>query len=206
MVKTNSTMLPLGTPLPDFDLPVVNLLDERAGDLSNNDERISNSSLAPTPVLFMVICAHCPFVKHIEKELTKLDQEFGDLVQLIAIASNSLVTHPQDGPDQLAKQVKNNFWRFPYLLDLDQNFAKALKAACTPDFFLFAGNEDHQHKLLYRGQLDNSRPSNNLPVTGQHLRLALKAVLSGRIPDQEQKPSIGCNIKWHPGQEPDWFR
>ena len=198
-------MLPIGTPLPDFDLPVANFLNERADGLSNSGERISNSSLARSPVLFMVICAHCPFVKHIEKQLTEIDQDFGDRVQLIAISSNSLKTHPQDGPEQLANQAKNNYWRFPYLLDLDQSFAKALKAACTPDFFLFADNQESGHKLLYRGQLDNSRPGNDLPVTGQDLRLALEAVLAGRAPDTEQKPSIGCNIKWHPGKEPDWF-
>ena len=205
MVRTNSTMLPIGTPLPDFDLPLASFLDERVGGLSNAGERISNSSLATSPVLFMVICAHCPFVKHIENQLTKIDQDFGDRVQLIAISSNSLKTHPQDGPEQLANQAKKNNWRFPYLLDLDQSFAKALKAACTPDFFLFAGNSDSGHKLTYRGQLDNSRPGNDLPVTGQDLRLALEAVLDGRAPDKEQKPSIGCNIKWHPGKEPDWF-
>ena len=205
MVKTNSTMLPIGTVLPDFDLPIVDLLDESTTEIKNNFSRITKKSLMPKPILLMVICAHCPFVKHIEKQLTHLDQDYGDRVQLIAIASNSLKTHPQDGPNELAAQVIRNQWRFPYLLDLNQEFAKALKAACTPDFFLFSGTNGEESKLFYRGQLDDSRPGNEVPVTGKDLRTALDALLQGELKIDHQKPSIGCNIKWHPGQEPDWF-
>ena len=158
------------------------------------------------PLLVMVICAHCPFVKHIEKGLSMLDLDYGRRIQILAISSNSLITHPQDGPDQLADQVKQHGWQFPYLLDVDQSFAKALKAACTPDFFLFAPLGGGMQQLQYRGQLDGSRPGNDLPVTGNDLREALDAVLSGQKVLKDQNPSIGCNIKWHPGKEPSWFR
>ena len=205
MVRTNSTMLPLGTPLPAFNLPIVTLIHSTMETNYSNLKNLSNLSLLPKPSLFMIICAHCPFVKHIENELTKLDEDYGDRVQLIAIASNSLKTHPQDGPDELANQVVKNNWRFPYLLDLEQNFAKSLRAACTPDFFLFSPATDDAPRLLYRGQLDNSRPGNEIPVTVKDLRDALDAVLQEQLPDGDQKPSIGCNIKWHPGKEPDWF-
>ena len=189
-------MLPLGTALPTFELDVAP---------GTGPERINSASLTGQPLLLMILCAHCPFVKHIEVELSQLDQEYRDRVQLLAIPSNSLITHPQDGPEQLAAQAKEHRWNFPYLLDRDQTLAKDLQAACTPDFFLFAPGPTGQQELRYRGQLDNSRPGNNLPVTGEDLRTALDAVLTGKQVKADQQASIGCNIKWHPGQEPNWF-
>ncbi len=205
MVRTNSTMLPIGTKLPNFDLPVVKCTNSSQHQPGFNLDRMSNSSLGEKPSLLMVLCAHCPFVKHIENELTNLEKAYGERIQFIGIASNSLETHPQDGPDQLALQAQLNDWKFPYLLDLDQSFAISLRAACTPDFFLFSDRSNHGPDLIYRGQLDDSRPGNDIPVTGKDLRSALDAVLEGKMPANEQKPSIGCNIKWHPGKEPNWF-
>ena len=149
----------------------------------------------------MALCAHCPFVNHIEKELTHLDQDYGDSVQLLAIASNSLITHPQDGAEQLAAQAKQQGWRFPYLLDTDQSLAKALQAACTPDFFLL----DSTGALVFRGRMDGSSPGNDVPVTGQELRDALDSVLAEEKVRGPQQPSLGCNIKWKPGNEPSYF-
>ena len=205
MARTFSTMLPLGTSLPPFELAVVKgtgLIYETA---YKTLDKISSNALEGRPVLLMMICAHCPFVKHIESELTNLDQDYGDRVQMLAIASNSMATHPQDCPENLALQAKTRGWKFPYLLDLDQSFAKALKAACTPDFFLFSHFGDGHQKLRYRGQLDGSSPGNDVPLTGRDLRSALDAVLQGGEVCFDQKPSIGCNIKWHPGKEPSWF-
>ena len=205
MVRTASTMLPLGTPLPAFDLTFLSH-DELNIDLDSKSlKRITNSELAIKPLLLMVICAHCPFVKHVEEQLTQLDDDYGEQVQILAIASNSLITHPQDSPENLLMQLKKNHWRFPYLLDLKQNLAKSLKAACTPDFFVFSPNKNSQQQLQYRGQLDDSRPGNDIPPTGKDLRAALDAALQGMQVLKDQKPSIGCNIKWHPGEEPDWF-
>ena len=154
----------------------------------------------------MILCAHCPFVKHVESEITKLQNDYLDEIYFIAISSNSLKTHPQDGPKNLAKQAKKNGWNFPYLFDKNQVLAKALKAACTPDFFVFApSKKELEQKLIYRGQLDSSRPGNNVEVTGEDLRSAIRALLSGEDISSDQKPSIGCNIKWHPGREPSWF-
>ena len=204
MVRTKSTMLPLGTELPSFELSLVQGIQ-----LSNQYEKdvmnFTSQMLLKKPILLMVICAHCPFVKHIEDGITSLERDFGDIIQMIAIASNSLITHPQDGPENLAKQASSQGWGFPYLLDLDQNLAKGLKAACTPDFFLFAPCLKGNQTLRYRGQLDESRPGNNIPVTGKDLRLAIEKILKGDDIDFDQKPSIGCNIKWNPGKEPDWF-
>ncbi len=209
MVRTHSTMLSIGTVLPSFDLPVVK---ETASEMKTVSEmnfgNLSNSFLdCSKPVLLMIICAHCPFVKHIEKELTKLEKDYGEHIQMIAIASNSLITHPQDAPVHLAKQAKENGWQFPYLLDLDQRLSKALKAACTPDFFLFSSCKamDKKLRLVYRGRLDSSTPGNRIPLTGEDLRAALDAVLLGKTMNPDQQPSIGCNIKWHPGKEPAWF-
>ena len=193
MALTPSTMLALETPLPSFSLAAV------AGG------RISNSELNEQPVLLMVICAHCPFVKHVEPELTRLDDDFGDRVQLIGVSSNSLITHPQDGPQQLADQARRHGWRFPYLLDAQQTLARALRAACTPEFYLFAPQTNGLQTLRYRGQLDGSRPSNEVPLNGIDLRAALDAVLRGDAVNPEQTASVGCNVKWNPGQEPEWF-
>ena len=194
MVLTPSTMLPLGTELPGFHLPRVT-----GGTVRRND-------LDPRPVLLMVICAHCPFVKHVEPELTRLDAAFSDRIQIIGVSSNSLITHPQDGPEQLADQARRNGWGFTYLLDEQQTLAKALRAACTPEFYLFArADSDSPQTLRYRGQLDGSRPGNDVPLNGRDLRAALDAVLSGAEVTGEQIASVGCNVKWNPGQEPSWF-
>ncbi len=205
MVLTPSTMLPLGTELPFFDLAVVSGIELRSGDERSGLERIDRNKLSKKPLLLMILCAHCPFVRHIEAELTQLDKKYGNRVQIFAIASNSLITHPQDAPINLLEQAVRNYWKFPYLLDLDQCFVKALKAACTPDFFLFSSEKDGPFRLQYRGQLDDSRPGNNVKVTGKDLRLALDSVLEDKVLTFDQKPSIGCNIKWHPGGEPPWF-
>jgi hypothetical protein len=141
-------------------------------------------------------------VKHIEPELARLEHDFGATTAFIGIRSNSLATHPQDGPAEMGHQAASQGWRFPYLADDSQAVARAFQAACTPDLYLF----DSRHRLVYRGQLDGSRPGNAVPLDGRDLRAALKAVLAGEVPPAEQVPSIGCNIKWHPGQEPDWAR
>ncbi|MCP9849598.1 thioredoxin family protein [Cyanobium sp. Morenito 9A2] len=188
MALTASTMLALGTPLPPFSLAQL------------GGGRFSNADLPGLPVLLMVLCAHCPFVKHVEAEIGRLERDYSKRVQLLGVASNSLTTHPQDGPEGLAEQRSLQGWRFPYLLDGDQTLAKALRAACTPDFFLF----NDAHVLAYRGQLDGSRPGNGQTADGADLRAALGAVLNGQRPGAGQIAAIGCNIKWHPGQAPDW--
>ncbi len=198
-------MLPLGTALPPFELAVVKGTNFVGNSELIDLEQFNSKMLDQNPILLMIICAHCPFVKHIETELTNLDKDYGEKVQILAIASNSLITHPQDGPEYLALQRQQNGWRFPYLLDADQSLAKALHAACTPDFFLFSSFENGAHQLSYRGQLDSSRPLSDIPLNGEDLRGALDAVLAGKSVPTEQKPSIGCNIKWHPGKEPIWF-
>ena len=193
MALTPSTMLALGTPLPGFDLPQV------------NGHRLSSRQLRAEPVLLMVLCAHCPFVKHVEPELSRLQQDYGERIQLVGVSSNSLITHPQDGPEQLADQARRHGWGFPYLLDQQQTLARDLRAACTPEFYLFAPETDGNQTLRYRGQLDGSRPGNDVPLNGQDLRAALEAVLSGTPVNPEQRASVGCNVKWNPGQEPEWF-
>ena len=193
MALTPSTMLALGTTLPSFDLPQV------------SGNRLNSRSLDHRPILLMVICAHCPFVKHVEPELTRLDRDFSDHVQLIGVSSNSLITHPQDGPEQLADQARRHGWNFPYLFDEQQSLARDLRAACTPEFYLFSAEADGRQSLRYRGQLDGSRPGNAQPLNGQDLRAALDAVLSGSPVNPEQTASVGCNVKWNPGQEPEWF-
>ena len=193
MALTPSTMLALGTTLPSFDLPQV------------SGNRLNSRSLDQRPILLMVICAHCPFVKHVEPELTRLDRDFSDHVQLIGVSSNSLITHPQDGPEQLADQARRHGWNFPYLFDEQQSLARDLRAACTPEFYLFSAEADGRQTLRYRGQLDGSRPGNAQPLNGQDLRAALDAVLSGSPVNPEQTASVGCNVKWNPGREPEWF-
>ena len=193
MALTPSTMLALGTTLPSFDLPQV------------SGNRLNSRSLDHRPILLMVICAHCPFVKHVEPELTRLDRDFSDHVQLIGVSSNSLITHPQDGTEQLADQARRHGWNFPYLFDEQQSLARDLRAACTPEFYLFSAEADGRQSLRYRGQLDGSRPGNAQPLNGQDLRAALDAVLSGSPVNPEQTASVGCNVKWNPGREPEWF-
>jgi thiol-disulfide isomerase/thioredoxin len=199
MALTPSTMLPLGTPLPQALL-------ERERDRGALEEVVGRlpvaGSLAERPVLVLFLSCHCPFVKHIEAEIMRLQKDLGDQAVLLGIASNSLRTHPQDGPEGMAAQAATHGWTFPYLLDRDQAVARAFQAACTPDPFLF----DRAHRLAYRGQLDPSRPGNGLPCDGRDLRAALAAVLADQPPSEPQIASIGCNIKWHPGAAPAWAR
>jgi len=205
MVRTASTMLPLGTQLPAFELGVVSGVNLAPDDSLRGLSHISNFELTKRPLFLMVICAHCPFVKHVESGITNLFNSFGDDVQFLAISSNSVITHPQDSPEFLASQANKLGWKFPYLFDSDQKLAKALKAACTPDFYIFWPSLDGESKLRYRGQMDGSRPGNEIPVSGDDIRLALRSLLNGEDISANQKPSIGCNIKWHPGMEPEWF-
>lgn len=194
MALTPSTMLPLGAALP------LALLQEQLTPICGAP--LDPAQLRGRPVLLVFVCPHCPFVHHIQPELGRLARDYGDRVALIAINSNSERTHPQDGPAGMRRQSETQGWTFPYLQDRDQSVARALQAACTPDPFLF----DAAHRLAYRGQLDGSRPGNAIACDGRDLRSALDAVLAGRAPVADQQPSIGCNIKWHPGQEPDWAR
>ena len=157
------------------------------------------------PVLVMLLCSHCPFVKHVEPELSRLEGDYGQRVSLLAVSSNSVITHPQDGPEGLRQQAERMGWTFPYLFDEQQSLARDLRGACTPEFYLFAPDSNAQQTLRYRGQLDPSRPGNGADLDGCDLRQALDAVLAGQPLEGQQHASIGCNIKWHPGQEPPWF-
>lgn len=191
MVLTASTMLELGTIAPDFALPNVT-----TGDM------VSLATFADRPALLvMFICRHCPYVKHIQGELVQLGHDYGDRLGIVGISANNIATHPDDAPDRLQAMVETEGIVYPICYDATQEVAKAYTAACTPDFFLFDGDR----RLVYRGQLDGSRPGNDLPVTGQDLRGAIEAVLAGQPVPTEQHPSIGCNIKWKPGNEPDYF-
>jgi len=191
MVAVNSTMLPLGTVAPDFQLP------------DTNGKQVSLADFKNRPRLVMFICNHCPYVKHIRAGLAQLGHDYqAKGVAIVAISSNDTAAYPQDGPDKMKLEAQEAGYTFPYLLDATQAVAKAYHAACTPDFFLFDGDR----QLVYRGQFDDSRPGNGQPVTGKDLRAALEAVLAGRPVPANQKPSIGCNIKWKPGNEPEYFR
>jgi len=184
MALTESTMeLELGTTAPDFALR-----DVVSGKTVKRDDLRGQKAL-----LVMFICTHCPYVKHIEKGLASLGMDYdGEPVSIVAISSNDAVNFPDDAPAGLRRQAQTMGFRFPYLFDETQAVAKAYKAACTPDFFLFDGD----FKLTYRGEFDRSRPSNTIPVTGDSLRAAIDAVLAARTLTGEQRPSIGCNIKW----------
>jgi len=192
MVLTPSTMLPLGTIAPNFQL-----LDVVSEKIISLDQFNHQKGL-----LIMFICQHCPFVKHIQIELGKLGQDYQNQgLEIIAISSNSIETHPEDSPEKLKQMAEEFNFNFPICYDETQEIAKAYTAACTPDFFLF----DHNKKLVYRGQLDDSRPSNGLPVTGKDLRQAIDLLLNNQPISEDQKPSIGCNIKWKKGNEPNYF-
>ena len=192
MARTPSTMLPLGTQAPDFTLP-----DPRSG----GDVSLSDFEGHPA-LLVMFICNHCPFVIHLKEAIAKLAEEYAEQgLATVAISSNDINTHPDDSPDKMAADAEENGYVFPYLFDESQEVAKAYAAACTPDFYLF----DSGRKLVYRGQFDDSRPGNDVPVTGADLRSAIDEVLAGNVPSNEQRPSLGCNIKWTPGQEPPYF-
>lgn len=187
MVAVNSLMVPLGTPAPPFALP------------SLGGQTVSPADFTGRPLLVMFLSNHCPYVRHIERELGKAVAEYGDGdLAAVAISSNNVETHPDDGPAGLTEQVRRAGFTFPYLLDASQEVAQAYRAACTPDFFL----HDAEHRLAYRGEFDESRPKNDAPVTGQALRTALDHVLAGEPVPEPHVPSIGCNIKWKPGNEP----
>lgn len=192
MAATPSTMIDLGTKAPDFCLP-----EPRTGhDVSYG--RIAGAK----GTLVMFICNHCPFVIHVKDELAKIGRDYeGQGIGIVAISSNNVETHPDDAPDKMAAFAEANGFTFPYLYDETQEVAKAYSAACTPDFFLF----DADDKLVYRGQLDDSRPKSDVPVTGTDLRAALDAVVAGKAVSIEQMPSIGCNIKWKAGHEPAYY-
>lgn len=192
MAKTASTMLALGTQAPAFSLP-----DACTGKVHARDDFKEKQAL-----LVMFISNHCPFVIHIRGHFKRLEEDYAPRgVQIVAITSSSEQTHPQDGPSHMRALAEAEGWGFPFLFDRTQEVAKAFRAACTPDFFLF----DRERRLVYRGQFDDARPGNQVPVTGRDLRAALDAVLAGRPVSADQRPSLGCNIKWHPGQEPDYF-
>jgi peroxiredoxin len=191
MVRTPSTMLPLGTQAPDFELPNV---DGRMVGLAE--------AAGPRGTVVMFICNHCPFVKHVADQLAVLARDYASHgIGFVAISSNDVAAHPADSPEQMVRESEERGYLFPYLYDETQDVAKDYHAACTPDFYLF----DAQRKLCYRGQLDSSRPGNGIPVTGSDLRGAIDALISGRPAVADQTPSIGCNIKWKAGQEPPYF-
>jgi peroxiredoxin len=184
-----STMLALGTKAPDFELPDV--VSGRKVSIRDFDRKQA--------LLVMFICRHCPYVRHVRRELARLGRDFADSdLAMVAISSNDPIEYPEDAPQSLAEEAREAGYAFPYLFDETQEVAKAYTAACTPDFFLF----DADRALVYRGQLDDSRPSNGLPVTGEDLRAAIEAVLSGEPVSDDQRASIGCSIKWRPGNEP----
>ena len=183
MARTESTMLELGTEAPDFALT-----DVVTGKTVRRDDLRGKKGL-----LVMFICTHCPFVKHVESELAALGVDYdGKPVSIVAISSNDAEAYPDDSPDGLKKQAQTMGFRFPYLYDETQDVARAYNAACTPDLFLFDGDM----RLVYRGQFDASRPGNGIPVTGEDLRSAIDALIAGKSISADQKPSIGCNIKW----------
>ncbi|HBP87438.1 MAG TPA: thioredoxin family protein [Nitrospiraceae bacterium] len=187
-----STMLPLETLLPHFELP-----DVRTGQIVSPESFVGKQA-----VLVMCICRHCPYVVHVQEELAKLGRDYQEKnVGIVAISSNDVKNYPQDSPARLKEMARDLGFRFPYCYDESQEVAKALTAACTPDFFVF----NEERKLVYRGQLDDSRPGNGKPVTGRDLRTALDAVLGGKPVPGVQKPSAGCNIKWKTGNEPAYW-
>jgi peroxiredoxin len=193
MVRTNSTMLPLGTTAPDFSLPNID-----GGTVSLTDFADASALL----VIFM--CNHCPYVIHVADHLAALAAEYQARgVAVVGISSNDVANYPADSPEQMVREAEQRGYTFAYLYDEDQSVAKAYRAACTPDFYVF----DSKQQLVYRGQMDDSRPKtdNPTPVTGQDLRSALDAVLAGQPVTSDQKPSLGCNIKWIAGAEPEYF-
>lgn len=191
MVLTASTMLELGAAAPQFSLPdvggkVVGLADVKG----------------PSGLLVIFMCNHCPYVKHIQQELVAIGREYGDKgIGMVGINANDAVAHPDDSFEKMKEEAQRLGYPFPYLYDESQEVAKAYHAACTPDFFLF----DAGDKLVYRGQLDDSRPGNDVPVTGRDLRQAMDTLLAGEAIVEDQQPSMGCNIKWKPGKAPDYF-
>lgn len=191
MARTESTMLALGTVAPAFRLP-----DTTGKKVALEDVAKGRGTL----VIFL--CNHCPFVKHLRQGLADFAREYSARgLSIVGISSNDVASHPEDSPEKMVEEARSAGYVFPYLYDEDQTVAKAYQAACTPDFFLF----DAERKLVYRGQFDASRPGNGVPVTGSDLRAAADAVLGGRKPAADQKPSLGCNIKWKPGNAPKYY-
>ena len=192
MARTESTMMmALGAKAPSFDLR----------DPQGRAHSLSSVDGAPA-LLVAFICSHCPFVKHVRAGFAALAAEYQERgVAVVAIASNDAKAYPEDGPSGMAEEATSAGYTFPYLFDETQEVAEAYGAACTPDFFVF----DRERRLFYRGQMDGSRPGNGVPVTGKDLRAALDAVLEGRPAPEVQRPSLGCNIKWKPGNEPAYF-
>ena len=191
MALTPSTMLPLGTAAPDFKLP------------DTGGKIVSLADFKGQPALLVIfICNHCPYVIHIRAGLAQLARDYLPRnVGIVGINSNDAENYPADSPDKMKEEAKKAGYIFPYLYDETQAVAKSYRAACTPDIFLF----DKNQRLVYRGQFDASRPDNGIPVTGNDLRAALDAVLAGKAVSEQQIPSIGCNIKWKAGNEPDYF-
>lgn len=193
MSVTNSTMLALGTKAPDFNLP-----DVVSGQMVSLNYFKDNKAL-----LVIFLSRHCPYAQHVKNEIAKIGREYKDKnVGIVAISSNDAIGYPEDSPESLKEMAHEVGFNFPLCYDETQEVAKAYTAACTPDIFLF----DSEQKLAYRGQIDSSRPGNNIPVTGEDLRKALNAVLENKPVDQNQMPSSGCNIKWKKGNEPEYFR
>ena len=188
-MAVESTMLGLGTEAPDFSLP-----EPATGRVVSRDDFRSAPAL-----LVVFLCNHCPYVKHVQKEMARLIKEYQEKgLAAAGISSNDIASHPQDGPEMMAQEAAAAGYSFPYLYDESQEVAKAYQAACTPDFFLF----NRERRLVYRGQMDGSRPANAVPLTGRDLRAALDALLAGRPVSADQKASRGCGIKWKPGNEP----
>jgi thiol-disulfide isomerase/thioredoxin len=187
MARTPSYMLPLGTKIPSFNLP------------DTDGKMVSNQDYIGKPLLVLFICNHCPFVIHVRDQLAAIGRDYlGRGLGIVAINSNDVEHFPDDSPEKMKIEKQKAGYHFPYLFDQTQEVAKSFKAACTPDIYLF----NSAHDLAYRGQLDDSRPSNQIPPSGKDLRAAIEALLThARVPS-EQKPSLGCNIKWKPGQEP----
>ncbi len=191
MAKATSKMMTFGTEAPAFTL-----LDPDGNSFS------LESTTASSATLIMFICNHCPYVKHVREELARIANDYTDRgVGIFGINSNDAESYPGDSPEKMKEEAATWGYRFPYLIDADQSVANAYRAACTPDFFLF----DENLKLVYRGQLDGSRPANEVPNDGSDIRAALDALLAGESVATEQIPSIGCSIKWKPGNTPSWF-
>jgi peroxiredoxin len=189
-MAVSSTMLPLGTGAPDFSLPDV-----------TSGGTISLGDLTASALVVMFICNHCPYVKHVQSGLAAFGADYADAdVDIVAISSNDAGDYPDDAPERLAEIARQLGYSFPVLFDESQEVAKAFTAACTPDFFVF----DASRSLVYRGQFDASRPNSGIPVTGADLRAAIDAVLAGESPGEDQRPSMGCSIKWRAGNEPEY--
>ena len=189
MARTPSTMMPLGTPMPTFELS------------DPDGRRISNGDVERKGALIMFLSNHCPFVIHLKPQLAALTRRYHHQIDIFGIMSNDTDAYPADAPDKMREDAQRFDYVFPYVVDANQAVAKAFRAACTPDFFLF----DSSGALFYRGQFDGSRPGNDIKVTGQDLAKAIEALIAGSAAPDEQKPSLGCNIKWKAGNAPDYF-